>query len=1459
MIDKLIAYSIKNKLIIGLFVLVLCFWGAYSLKQLPIDAVPDITNNQVQIITPSPSLAAQEVERLITFPVEITMATIPKIEEIRSFSRFGLSVVTIVFKEGVDIYWARQQVNERLNKAQSEIPEGVGKPSMAPITTGLGEIYQYVVSAKPGYENKYDATKLRTIQDWIIKRQLLGTPGVADVSSFGGYLKQYEIAVDPNRLKAMNVSISELYDALKKNNENTGAAYIEKNQKALFIRSEGLVENLDDIRLIPIKNTANGIPILVRDVAKVQIGAAVRYGASTKNSNGEVVSALVLMLKGANSDKVIKAVKKRITEIEKTLPEGVQIEPFLDRSELVETAIGTVSKNLAEGALIVIFVLLLLLGNFRAGLIVASVIPLALLFAFSMMHLFGVSGNLMSLGAIDFGLIVDGAVIIVEATTHHISKMARKKQALSQVEMDEEVYQSASRIRKSAAFGEIIILIVYLPILALVGIEGKMFKPMAQVVSFAILGAFILSLTYVPMISALFLNKRANNKITISDRIMGFFEKLYRPIIQGALNHRIKILIGSALLFIGSLLVFSNLGGEFIPTLDEGDFALETRVLTGYSLKGTVSATTKAEKILMAKFPEVKQVVSKIGAGEIPTDPMPVEAADVIVILKPKSQWTSASNREDLANKMAEALEDIPGVTFGFLQPIQMRFNELMTGVKQDVAIKIYGEDLEELSSYANQIGSIARSVDGAEDVYIEEVTGVPQIVVDYKRDQLAKFGIDIANVNNTIQTAFAGSKAGTVYENERRFDMVLRLNKGNRNNLEDVRNLFVTQANGQQIPLYQVADVSVKDGPYQIQRDNTRRRILVAFNVRNRDVKTVVEEMQNKIDKAVVFAPGYSVSFGGQFENLKEATDRLLIVVPIALLLIFVLLYFTFNSMAQSVLIFTAIPLSAIGGIFALLFRGMPFSISAGVGFIALFGVAVLNGIVLISEFNYLKKEGVSDIYQRIYEGTKTRLRPVLLTASVASLGFLPMALSHSSGAEVQKPLATVVIGGLISATILTLVILPILYFLIETWNTRKSSKAIKLSVIFMFGMGAMQHANAQKVYASLDSLVNDAINNNPQIKVAALQSKESIANKGRSINLPKTNFDFAYGQTNSIFNNDSKFSVSQSFEFPSVYGQQKKLSVAKIKEAYANELLNKKALVQEVKSLYYHLITAKNKMQLLKRQDSIYVDFIKAANIRYKTGESTLLEKANAEAEVAQLKLKQLTLQSNIDILKIRLAVLLNTNDEIDIKSKVISFAPVQFAIDSTATINNPIIEKQRQAIEVKQKETAISKSKILPDFTLGYFNQSFNGPGNTLNGDTKVYTSRDRFTGIQIGIAIPLFSLPSNLKTVEVAKFKTQQSNFELQDIKNQLHGDYLAEVKRNINLKQSIDFYSENALPQAQLILNQSNKSFIQGNIAYVTYIDGLNRALDIEYEYLNLLNDYQQSLIKIEYLMGTEQY
>jgi cobalt-zinc-cadmium resistance protein CzcA len=1033
MFQYLIRFSIDNKMVIGVLTVALIVWGGFSLSQLPFDSTPDITNNQVQVITLSPSLGAQEVELFITTPIEMSLANIPKVIERRSISRSGLSVITLVFKEDADIYWARQQVDQQLKEAEEVVSKEMGSIGLAPITTGLGEIYHYTIRAEKGYEDRYSLTDLRTMQDWIVRKQLSGTEGVAEVSGWGGFVKQYEVAVDPDKLNAAGVSVSEIFAALENNNENVGGSYIEQYSNQYFIRGLGLVDSPDDVAQIPVR-TVNGTPILVRDVARVQFGSATRYGAVTRNGEGEVVAGITLMLKGENFQQVIKNVKERLVQVQKSLPEGVVIEPFIDRTQLVNRVTNTVTKNLIEGGLIVIFILVLFLGNFRAGMVVASVIPLSMLFAFGMMRVFGVSGNLMSLGAIDFGLIVDGAVIIVEAVCHHVYKstqnLSNGHSLVSQKEMDTEVYNAASNIRNSAAFGEIIIMIVYIPLFTLIGIEGKMFRPMAMTVFFAILGAFILSLTYVPMASALFLSKKTEHKRNVSDKIMDKLQSWYRPAITKSLDRSRTLIVSMVVLFAISLFVFGRMGGEFIPSLDEGDFAAEASMAQGTSLSQMVKTSTQAEKVLKSLFPEVKQVVTRIGSAEIPTDPMPVERADMMIALRPKKEWVTADNKEELMEKMEEALSVIPGLEVEMTQPIQMRTNELITGIKQDVAIKIYGNDLETLTTLAQKVASLIGGVEGVTNPSVEKVTGLPQIQVVYSRDKLAKYGISIKDANAVLETAFAGKEAGVVFEEDRRFSLVLRMENDLRNDIASLENLYLPLPHSNAtVPLSQVADIQYRDAPAQVTHENGQRRIFVGFNVRGRDVQSTVFDIQNILDKELKLPAGYYYTYGGQFRNLQEAKDRLMIAVPLALLLILFLLYATLKSIRESLFVFSAIPLSLIGGIWALWLRDMPFSISAGVGFIALFGVAVLNGIVLIGQFKVLEKEGVTDMKERIIRGCMLRLRPVLMTALVASLGFLPMALSHSDGAEVQRPLATVVIGGLLTATALTLFVLPSIY----------------------------------------------------------------------------------------------------------------------------------------------------------------------------------------------------------------------------------------------------------------------------------------------------------------------------------------------------------------------------------------------------------------------------------------------
>ena len=1449
MLTKIISFSIKNKLIIGLFILALIGYGSYQFTKLPIDAVPDITDNQVQVITVAPSLGAPDIERLITFPIEQASSNIPGLHEIRSFSRFGLSLITIVFDDDVDIYWARQQVTERLKIAEQQIPKGVGSPELAPVTTGLGEIYQYVLKPKHGYETKYDVTELRTIQDWIVKRQLISVKGVADVSSFGGRVKQYEIAINPSTLKANNITINDVFSSLEKNNENTGGAYIEKASTVLYIRAEGLIGNIDDIKNIVVKNLGNGTPLLISDVAEVRIGNATRYGAITYNDEGEVAGAVVMMLKGNNSSRVIADVKERIIQIQKTLPEGVELEPFLDRTKMVNSAIGTVSKNLMEGALIVIFVLVLFLGNFRAGILVASVIPLSMLFAVIMMNMFGVSGNLMSLGALDFGLIVDGAVIIVEAVMHSIvhGKKLGNLAKINQNEMDDTVNRSASRMMNSAVFGQIIILIVYLPIFTLEGIEGKMFKPMAQTVAFALLGAFILSLTYIPMMSALFLNKNVSHKKNISDRMMSFFINVHQKYFQRVFNFPKTVIGISISLFVISVFVFSKLGGEFIPQLPEGDFAVETRVLTGSNITTSSEAILKSAHILLAKFPEVEKIVGKTGSGEIPTDPMPMEASDMMIILKDKSEWTSANSWDELSEKMSETLKDVPGVTYSFQFPVAMRFNELMTGAKQDVVCKIFGENLDTLSKYSKLLGDVASKIEGAENIYVEPIDGLPQLIITYKRNMIAQYGLNIQDINKVVNTAFAGQSSGLVYEDEKRFDLVVRLAGEQRMNLEDVQNLLIPTNNGTQIPLYQVADVSIKESVSQIQREDAKRRILVGFNVKGRDVQSIVNDLEAKIKTDLHLPTGYYVTYGGAFENLIAAKKRLSIAVPLSLLLIFLFLFFAFGSIKQGLLIYSAIPLSAIGGILFLALRGMPFSISAGVGFIALFGVAVLNGIVLLAEFNRIKAEGETDTKQIVLQGTKHRLRPVLMTAFVASLGFLPMALSNGAGAEVQRPLATVVIGGLLLATFLTLFVLPILYILFEKIGNKNSTNGnLKvIAIILLLTVFSFQNANGQQPI-NLQSAIDTALKNNLLVKNEILNAEYQMKLKAATVDIPQTNFTGEYGQINSFYK-DTKFGIFQSITFPLVYAKQKSLQNQTYKSSVLNIAVKEAELKKQVSEVFYLLLYLDEKKTILLHNDSTYISFLEKSNLRFAKGEANVLEKTTAETQRGQIAIQLNQLKNDIEIMQLQFQLLLNTQTVYTPQTenpKMIFTA----TLDTSSISNHPKLKVLQQQKQISLVNTQLQKSKLFPDLHLGYYNQSIQGTG----ADNLLYTKSTRFSAVQFGIGVPLFfgSQMAKIKSGKTLQL-ISENNYQLglQTLKT----EYETAFKNYQTQLKTVKYFEDTALQNANTITKTANQQFSNGDINYLEWTMLINNATSIQSSYTDAVKELNQTIIQLNYL------
>ena len=1447
MLNKIIDFSVKNKLIIGLFIIALIGYGTYEVTKLPIDAVPDITNNQVQVITVAPSFGATDIERLVTFPIEQANNNISGLKEIRSFSRFGLSLVTIVFNDETDIYWARQQVAERLQNVKSQIPQGIGNPELGPVSTGLGEIYQYVVRAKEGYENKYDETSLRTIQDWLVRRQLLGVKGVAEVSSFGGKLKQFEIAVNPNKLQSYNVTIHDVFNALEQNNQNTGGTYIEKGPTVLFIRSEGLIGSEEDIKNIAIKATDDGTPLFIRDVADVKIGHATRYGAMCYNDKGEVSGAVVMMLKGANSSDVIKNVKERVAQIQKTLPEGVVIEPFLDRTKMVNNAIGTVEQNLLEGALIVIFVLVLFLGNFRAGLLVASVIPLAMLFAIILMNTFGVSGNLMSLGALDFGLIVDGAVIIVEAVMHQLSHGKKFKHIaqLNQEQMDNEVNLSASKMMNSAVFGQVIILVVYLPIFTLQGIEGKMFKPMAQTVAFALLGAFVLSLTYIPMMSALFLSKKTKHSPNISDKLMIWVEKGYQHTLAKVLRYPKIVISTVVLLFVSAVITLTFLGGEFIPALEEGDFAVETRVLTGSSIKTTIENTQKTAYILKSQFPEVIKVVTKIGSGEVPTDPMPMEAADMMVILKDKKEWTSAHTFPELAEKMGKAVSDVPGVTTSFQFPVQMRFNELMTGAKQDVVCKIFGENLDTLAKYAEKLGEIANHVDGAKNLYVEPVTGMPEIIIDYNRPAIAQYNLNISDINKVVNTAFAGQSTGLLFEGEKRFDVVVRLNTDKRNELDDIKNILIPTPQGTQIPLYQLANVSVKNGPNQIQREDAKRRIVVGFNVRGRDVQSIVNELQQKVDKQIKFPAGYYITYGGAFENLNAAKQRLMIAVPVSLVMIFILLFFAFNSVKQGLLIYSAIPLSAIGGIFFLALRGMPFSISAGVGFIALFGVAVLNGIVLIAEFNRLKKEGLKNMQRIVLMGTKVRLRPVMMTAFVASLGFLPMAISNGAGAEVQRPLATVVIGGLMIATFLTLFVLPILYILFEKGVKVKVKTNNSLAIILFLGL--LSFNTSAQTPINLQAAIDTALKNNLSVKNERLKADYQKKLIKTSASIPQTNVMAEYGQINSAFY-DNRLSVNQSFNFPTVYINQKRLLNEEWKSSVLSIALKEADTKKLVREIFYTYLYLKNKEHLLLKNDSIYATFLEKANLRFTKGESNVLEKTTAESQRGEIAIQLKQLQQDIEITQLQFGLLLNTTTRF-IPNEANNKLELALSLDSSVVNQHPylkIIEQQKKISGINRK---LERSKFLPDINLGYNNMTMKGTGS----DNITYDYSNRFQSVQIGLGIPLFfgSQKAKLNASKINQ-NISDNNYLLE--KNALKNQYQALLNRYQTQSETVKYYENSALNNARLISETADKQFINGEINYLDWVMLTNQSISIQSNYLDALKNLNETIIQINYLI-----
>lgn len=1448
MLTRIIHFSIHNKLVVGLGTLIMVIAGIYSFTLLPIDAIPDITNNQVQVLTVCPTLATQEVEQFVTAPIEVAVKSIPGVLELRSISRFGLSVVTVVFKEDIDVYRARQMMNEKLKMAEQNIPPGFGIPELAPISTGLGEILHYRIEPTPGYEKKYSASDLREIQDWIVKKQLIGVPGVVEINSFGGDLKQYEVAVRPERLRSFQIGLPEILEALEGANENTGGAYVEKHSSVFFIRAQGLVKSLADIEQIVIKNV-NGQPLRIGDVAKVRFGKALRYGAVSHNGEGEIVLGIVMMLKGENAAKVIERVKIRLEEIKKGLPEGITITTFLDRENLVNRTIATVKKNLIEGALIVIFVLVLLVGNFRAGLIIASVIPLAMLFALSMMQLFGVSANLMSLGALDFGLIVDGAVIIVEATLHYLHtrylnqpEIAIQPNAtviLSKEDMEESVLEAASRIMRSSVFGVIIILIVYLPILSLVGVEGKMFKPMAQTVSFALVGALLLSLTYVPAVSALTLNRKMRHHRNFADRIIHTIQLIYLPVLNWALHWR-KTVIGLSLgLLVGSLLLFSRMGGEFIPTLDEGDIMMHGFLRPGTSLPQTLESHRMAQQIILDNFPnEVEQVISKIGSAEIPTDPMAIETADNIILLKPSEGWTKAETKEELVRKIEEKVHEIPGMAFEFTQPIKMRFDEMMTGVRSDIAVKIFGDNMDTLAHAGSKVEKLIHSIPGLADLKVEQVEGLPQIVINYHYDKIARYGLHIRDINATLRAAFAGTSAGVVYEDARRFDLVLRLDDQDRGDLEDVQQLPIATPNGELIPLSEVAEVGYRLGAAQISRDNAQRRIVVGANVRGRDVESAFKAVQEKLETSLKLPPGYFVTYGGQFENLNAAKARLSIAVPLALALIFLLLYFTFNSIKESLLIFSAIPMSAIGGIFALQIRSMPFSISAGVGFIALFGVAVLNGIVLITYFNQLEKEGIESVYERIRAGAIARLRPVLMTAAVASLGFLPMAISHGSGAEVQRPLATVVIGGLITSTLLTLVVLPVLYALF--FGRKRSIKVPPAALMLLLPLLFFGNQTFGQNALREDDAIVLALRNHPGVRSASLSVQQQTVLRGTAKMYDPANI-FHNVVADPVLGVFGTTTVGINQNFPTRKTTQANRSFYQQKESHAQAVLahTEKDLIRQVREIYQHLGYLDLKARLYTALDSVYTNFATIAQQRYQLGDAALAEKLAAQDRAAQVRLVLETISHELNFDQVVLGQLLGLPQAVSAIAEPLRKQTFSLA-DTALIVKAPSALTGLTQVSVAKSQQEIAKAGFAPSFSSGVYGQL------VANGRF--------FPGWQVGMNIPLINKARN-KAVESAGVNVQIAEANYRNILLQQRSEMAHLLHEQEKYNTLIDYYQSQGQVLAKELLRNAALNYRSGEIDYTTLSQQVEQSIGIELAYLENLYGLSLTVVELKFIAG----
>jgi cobalt-zinc-cadmium resistance protein CzcA len=1439
MLTKVIEFSLKSKFFIILMLSFIVGFGIYSLTNISVGAVPDITNNQVQVITTSRSLSTIDVEQFITYPVELEMSNLPGVKEIRSVSKFGLSVVTVIFEDDMGTYLPRQVLAEKLKNIEETIPKNFGTPTMGPITTGLGEIYQYTLETKPGYEDEFSVMELRSIQDWIVKRQLSGIPGIVEINTWGGFLKEYEVAISSEKLQASNISIQQVFTALEKNNSIAGGSYIEKEEQAYFIRGNGLVKSLEDIRNISVENR-NGIPILIGDVAEVGFGFARRFGAITGNGEGEKVLGQIMMLKDADSKAVITAVKERLQQIEESLPEGVYINGFLDRSELIGKTTSTIAENLILGFLVVAFIVTLLIGDIRSGLIISSVIPLSFLIAISLMYIFNIDANLMSLGALDFGIIIDGAVIIVEFVAFKMLQKSERFKALTGTDYTSEknviAAKGASKMMNSAIFGQLIILIVFIPIVSLSGVEGKMFRPMALTFGFALIGAMFLCLTWIPVACSLFLNPKKLKAKNISTKILDKVKKAYIPSVSWALNHTKAVVISALIIVALAVFTFTKMGGEFVPTLDEGDFVIQPILKTGKSLSSTIERTSEIEKILLDNFPEVTQVVSRIGAAEVPTDPMSMQDSDVIIRLKPKDEWTSAETKEELANKFKEALTVIPGMEIEFTQPIEMRFNELITGVRSDIAIKIFGEDLDILADKGNEVQNLIRDVEGAADISVEKIVGLPQMAVNFNRSKIARYGLNIEDLNNIIAAGFAGKKTGVVFEGEKRFDMVVRLQEDKREDISDLQNLVIDTPNAGKIPLSEVADIIYAKGPAKISRDETKRRIVVGVNVRNRDLASVVEDIQLILEDNLSLPVGYTMTYGGQFENLQSATRRLQITVPIVLILIFVMLYFALRDYKDALLIFTAIPFSAVGGVFLLWIRDMPFSISAGVGFIALFGIAVLNGIILVEYFKDLQNDNRELNKDNIIEATLDRLRAVLLTASSTALGFLPMAISTGAGAEVQRPLATVVIGGLITSTLLTLIILPVLYYIFE--GKSKKIKMPKTTIlVLLFGLGGLFSSQAQN--PELDKLKAEMLANNKGLNASKINIDRSEAAEGQAFTFDKAQIYQNYDESEAdpIASRPLyQWGIIQNFDFPTVYNSRLKLNKVTTELAATNYSIDERMKLKNLEISYMEYSIIKERLQIYSYLDSIYKDFSRMARRKFEEGESSYLEKITAQSKQKQIEAQLVKIRNELVNASNQIRTIVQSDVELTIEGET----PHRLTLNNLNSIENlpDFILSELQTQQAKRSEQ-LAKNELLPGISASYFIRS--------------NSSIDKnFEGYQIGLNIPLLFF-GNRSKIKARQLENEMMAVAQQETKIQLEQKQRTLINSLSSQDQTLATYENGQLKVADEIFKTANLSFKNGEIDFFRFVQSLETAQQIKLEYLQQLIDFNFTIISLNYL------